>query len=61
MFYNIESLVIKKTFVEYSILTTILLFSVNISSVNTIIKKKKINFAVEPIGHSATSYPVSVG
>ena len=41
MFYNIESLAIKKTFVDYSILTTILLFSVNISSVNTIIKKKK--------------------
>ena len=41
MFYNIESLAIKKTFVDYSILTTILLFSVNISSVNTIIKKKR--------------------
>ena len=60
MFYNIESLAIKKTFVDHSILTTILLFSVNISSVNTIIKKK-INFAVEPRGHSAASYPVSVG
>ena len=62
MFYNIESLAIKKTFVDYSILTTIPLFSVNISSVNTInSKKKKINFAVEPRGHSAASYPVSVG
>ena len=62
MFYNIESLAIKKTFVDYSILTTILLFSVYISSVNTIIKKKKkINFAIEPRGHSAAPYPVSVG